>query len=78
MKYKIFGRSGLRVSEMALGTMTFGTEWGWGADKDESKKVLMLIQMPEVISLILPIVIQKEQVKYLLANLFRAIGTILC
>jgi aryl-alcohol dehydrogenase-like predicted oxidoreductase len=39
MKYKIFGRSGLRVSEMALGTMTFGTEWGWGADKDESKKI---------------------------------------
>jgi aryl-alcohol dehydrogenase-like predicted oxidoreductase len=24
---------------MALGTMTFGTEWGWGADKDESKKI---------------------------------------
>lgn len=39
MKYKLFGRSGLRVSEVALGTMTFGTEWGWGADKDESKKI---------------------------------------
>jgi aryl-alcohol dehydrogenase-like predicted oxidoreductase len=23
-------RSGLRVSQLALGTMTFGTEWGWG------------------------------------------------
>lgn len=39
MKYRIFGRSGLRVSELCLGTMTFGTEWGWGSDKEESKKV---------------------------------------
>jgi aryl-alcohol dehydrogenase-like predicted oxidoreductase len=39
MNYRIFGKSGLRVSEMALGTMTFGTEWGWGADKEESKKI---------------------------------------
>jgi aryl-alcohol dehydrogenase-like predicted oxidoreductase len=39
MKYKLFGRSGLRVSEMALGTMTFGTEWGWGAEKSECKKM---------------------------------------
>lgn len=35
MKYKILGRSGLKVSEIALGTMTFGEEWGWGAPKDE-------------------------------------------
>ncbi|OYQ32990.1 aldo/keto reductase [Flavobacterium cyanobacteriorum] len=39
MKYKLLGNSGLRVSELALGTMTFGTEWGWGADKDESRKI---------------------------------------
>jgi aryl-alcohol dehydrogenase-like predicted oxidoreductase len=39
MNYKLFGKSGLRVSEIALGTMTFGTEWGWGADKEESKKI---------------------------------------
>lgn len=39
LKYHIFGRSGLRVSELCLGTMTFGTEWGWGADKDNSKKI---------------------------------------
>ncbi|CAA9255857.1 MAG: putative aryl-alcohol dehydrogenase [uncultured Acidimicrobiales bacterium] len=37
MRYKLLGRSGLRVSELALGTMTFGPDWGWGADKDESK-----------------------------------------
>ena len=33
------GGSGLRVTEMALGTMTFGTDWGWGADKDESRRI---------------------------------------
>lgn len=39
MNYRIFGKSGLRVSELCLGTMTFGTEWGWGADYEESKKI---------------------------------------
>lgn len=39
MRYKLLGRSGLRVSELALGTMTFGEEWGWGASKEESKAV---------------------------------------
>jgi aryl-alcohol dehydrogenase-like predicted oxidoreductase len=39
MNYKLLGKSGLRVSEISLGTMTFGTEWGWGADYDTSKAV---------------------------------------
>src|SRR4030065_494166 len=39
MRYKIFGKSGLRVSELALGTMTFGEEWGWGASKEDSQRV---------------------------------------
>jgi len=39
MNYKLFGKSGLRVSELALGTMTFCEEWGWGVNKEESKKV---------------------------------------
>ncbi|BDI33504.1 oxidoreductase [Capsulimonas corticalis] len=39
MKYKLLGRSGLRVSEICLGTMTFGEDWGWGASKDESQAV---------------------------------------
>jgi aryl-alcohol dehydrogenase-like predicted oxidoreductase len=39
MNYKLFGKSGLRVSELALGTMTFGEEWGWGVNKVKSKKV---------------------------------------
>jgi aryl-alcohol dehydrogenase-like predicted oxidoreductase len=39
MKYRLLGNSGLRVSEAALGTMTFGEDWGWGAAKDEARKV---------------------------------------
>lgn len=38
MKFPQLGKSGLRVSELALGAMTFGAQ-GFGADKDESKKV---------------------------------------
>ena len=38
MKYRLMGNSGLRVSELALGAMTFGTQ-GWGADQDESRRV---------------------------------------
>lgn len=39
MKYKFLGNSGLRVSELCLGAMTFGEEMGWGASKDESRAV---------------------------------------
>jgi len=39
MKYRLLGKSGLRVSELCLGTMTFGEEWGFGVNKSESKKV---------------------------------------
>jgi len=39
MRYRLLGNSGLRVSEVALGTMTFGEDWGWGAPKDEARKV---------------------------------------
>jgi aryl-alcohol dehydrogenase-like predicted oxidoreductase len=39
MKYKLLGRSGLRVSEICLGTMTFGEEWGWGNNKEISQQV---------------------------------------
>jgi aryl-alcohol dehydrogenase-like predicted oxidoreductase len=38
--YRLLGRSGLRVSPLSLGTMTFGTEWGWGSDIDESRRIL--------------------------------------
>jgi aryl-alcohol dehydrogenase-like predicted oxidoreductase len=36
-EYFLLGRSGLRVSRLALGTMTFGTKWGWGADEAASR-----------------------------------------
>lgn len=39
MRYKLLGRSGLRVSELALGTMTFGEDWGWGASREESARI---------------------------------------
>ncbi|MGD8416243.1 MAG: aldo/keto reductase [Pseudomonadales bacterium] len=39
MKYRLLGKSGLRVSELGLGAMTFGTERGIGVDKAESRKV---------------------------------------
>lgn len=40
MNYKLLGRSGLKVSELCLGTMGFGTEAGWGADRENSFKIL--------------------------------------
>jgi len=39
MRYKLLGKSGLRVSELCLGTMTFGEDWGWGATKEESRRI---------------------------------------
>ena len=40
MRLVLFGRSGLRVSELCLGTMTFGTDWGWGAEPDECARIV--------------------------------------
>lgn len=42
MRYQLLGKSGLRVSELCLGTMTFGQTWGWGADKAESQQQVEL------------------------------------
>jgi aryl-alcohol dehydrogenase-like predicted oxidoreductase len=39
MRYKLLGKSGLRVSELCLGTMTFGEAWGWGASKEASRQI---------------------------------------
>ena len=39
MIYRLLGRSGLRVSEICLGAMTFGKKWGWGASREESRKI---------------------------------------
>ena len=37
--YSLLGRSGLRVSPLCLGTMTFGTEWGWGSPLETARSV---------------------------------------
>ncbi len=37
--YRLLGRSGLRVSPLALGAMTFGTDWGWGADERDARRI---------------------------------------
>jgi aryl-alcohol dehydrogenase-like predicted oxidoreductase len=42
MKYKLLGKSGLRVAEICLGAMTFGESWGWGASRDESRAIFDL------------------------------------
>ncbi|HEY7307155.1 MAG TPA: hypothetical protein VH601_23730 [Bryobacteraceae bacterium] len=39
MQYRLLGNSGLRVSEAALGAMTFGEDWGWGAGKEEAREL---------------------------------------
>lgn len=38
--YSLLGKSGLRVSPLCLGTMTFGTEWGWGSPADTARQIL--------------------------------------
>ncbi|KAF9941813.1 hypothetical protein BGZ67_003903 [Mortierella alpina] len=38
-RYVLLGKSGLRVSPLSLGTMTFGEEWGFGNNKEACKKI---------------------------------------
>jgi aryl-alcohol dehydrogenase-like predicted oxidoreductase len=42
MRYKLLGKTGVRISEVALGTMTFGEDWGWGASPAVSARMLDL------------------------------------
>src|SRR5260221_2441927 len=39
MRYQLLRRGGLRVSEICLGNITFGEEWGWGSSKEESSGI---------------------------------------
>lgn len=39
-KYITLGRSGLRVSPLCLGAMTFGEDHGWGSSVEESQNIL--------------------------------------
>lgn len=38
--YRTFGKSGLRISPLTLGAMTFGQDWGYGSTPEESKLIL--------------------------------------
>lgn len=38
--YVTLGRSGLRVSPLCLGAMTFGEDWGWGSSVTDSERIL--------------------------------------
>ena len=40
MNYKLWGNTGLRVSSLCLGSMTFGQSWGFGADEISSKRII--------------------------------------
>ncbi|MGX1565850.1 aldo/keto reductase [Streptomyces sp. NPDC055506] len=40
MHYTLFGKTGLRVSELCLGAMTIGDDWGWGAGKETSARIV--------------------------------------
>lgn len=40
LRYRLLGSTGLRVSELCLGTMSFGDQWGFGADEPTSHRVL--------------------------------------
>src|SRR5258708_32547299 len=42
MRYRLLGKTGVRISEVALGTMTFGEDWGWGAPPEASARMLDL------------------------------------
>lgn len=40
MRYRLLGPTGLRVSELCLGTMSMGDNWGFGADEPTSHAIL--------------------------------------
>ncbi|MEU3890351.1 aldo/keto reductase [Streptomyces sp. NPDC029041] len=40
MRYTLFGKTGLRVSELSLGAMTIGDDWGWGAGEEASARIV--------------------------------------
>jgi aryl-alcohol dehydrogenase-like predicted oxidoreductase len=42
MRYKVLGKTGLQVSELCLGTMTFGEDWDFGASLQEAKQIFTL------------------------------------
>ena len=55
MDYQLLGGSGLRVSQLCLGAMTFGSDEAWCADKAESKAMfdafVVAFRIPNLIRL---------------------------
>ncbi|KQT69862.1 MULTISPECIES: aldo/keto reductase [unclassified Aureimonas] len=39
MRYRLFGRTGLRVSTLSLGTGVFGTGWGYGTEASAARAI---------------------------------------
>lgn len=63
MRYKTLGRSGLNVSELCLGTMTFGEDWGWGLRGKSAGRCSMRSRKPAGISSIPLVITPTEQAK---------------
>lgn len=40
MRYRLFGRTGLRVSELCLGTMLFGRTESWGTPREDAARIV--------------------------------------
>ncbi|HNB24286.1 MAG TPA: aldo/keto reductase, partial [Candidatus Melainabacteria bacterium] len=38
-QYTTLGRSGLKVSPLCLGAMTFGEDWGWGSSEETARAI---------------------------------------
>jgi hypothetical protein len=76
MKYRLLGKSGLRVSEAALGAMTFGDEWGWGSPKGKRRKSMRPTARQAETSLTLRISTPAARAKNSRVSSSRAIATV--
>jgi hypothetical protein len=68
MKYKLLDDSGLRISETALGTMTFGEDWGWVLERKKPESYTKQSEKLAAISLTLPTFIRMAAANPYLAN----------
>jgi len=62
-EYRFLGASGLKVSPLCLGTMTFGQDWDIGSGNMNARKFLIFIAQKEETSMILPTYTKMEVVK---------------
>ena len=67
MKMRYLGNSGVKVSELCFGAMTFGGKGRWKAigelEQKDANELIKLALMVELISLIRPMFIQKAWLK---------------